>query len=506
MKTKNKILVLVIVILSGMNVKSQQCFDFTLYSSNQLTNLYNSKGFGDTIISQGNIRLIKQDTVNTTDSFTIYDSSTVASTIKELLVDISSLQSQCKELTYIMEMSSNKIIVDNDTITIMPFDTGVFYSPNYTLNYIFVYDTGTSVAGTKITVSGSFNSLIMSWGNSPGISLLHDFCLKSCSSNLALCDDFSVLAKTTYNSSFNDSTLLSIIGGRIPVIKRASYTGLRDIIVVNDTSNLDGFSVDSGIAVYGSGVEFIHSNTNSFVTYTITKSYLSTVNEVFVNGISALSSFGSFPDTNYILPNGITFYFYNGINEISLAFSGNIYNVEFKTLSTPIPYTITNICEDPISLPCNIDPTFRWNRGQNNNAQFHALDINNNYGYHWDYGDGNIDNGHTNQHFYGAPGTYYVCLTITNRSDSSCMDTYCDSVTVVNQPPIFTPDGDGIDDTYLAPCISKIYNRNGVLVRTLSGPSLVWDGKDDSGNLLPRGQYTIICDADNSTTRVTLFR
>ncbi len=68
-------------------------------------------------------------------------------------------------------------------------------------------------------------------------------------------------------------------------------------------------------------------------------------------------------------------------------------------------------------------------------------------------------------------------------------------------PRVITPNGDGINDRVFfffeatdAPKDGRIYDLNGALVGSLkSGPvpdsSLVWDGKDDRGNVVPMGVY-----------------
>lgn len=58
---------------------------------------------------------------------------------------------------------------------------------------------------------------------------------------------------------------------------------------------------------------------------------------------------------------------------------------------------------------------------------------------------------------------------------------------------VITPDGDGISDTYFIKESGnvKIINSSGVLIRQLNAPAL-WDGSDQSGNVVP-GYYIIQC-------------
>jgi PKD repeat protein len=52
--------------------------------------------------------------------------------------------------------------------------------------------------------------------------------------------------------------------------------------------------------------------------------------------------------------------------------------------------------------------------------------------YSWSFGDGSHSTNHDPWHYYTAPGTYYVCLTVTDsNATGTCSDTWCDSVTIV---------------------------------------------------------------------------
>lgn len=52
--------------------------------------------------------------------------------------------------------------------------------------------------------------------------------------------------------------------------------------------------------------------------------------------------------------------------------------------------------------------------------------------YAWDFGDGGTATGPFPNHFYSAPGSFYVCLTAatTTSNGLTCTDTYCDSLTI----------------------------------------------------------------------------
>jgi internalin A len=64
----------------------------------------------------------------------------------------------------------------------------------------------------------------------------------------------------------------------------------------------------------------------------------------------------------------------------------------------------------------------------------------------------------------------------------------------------FTPNGDGLEDSYFIDKsgTAKIYNKTGMLVRTINTPA-AWDGSDDSGKLCPMGYYIILIDGKEKT-------
>ena len=56
--------------------------------------------------------------------------------------------------------------------------------------------------------------------------------------------------------------------------------------------------------------------------------------------------------------------------------------------------------------------------------------------YLWNFGDGGTSTSNEPWHLYAGPGSYYVCLTVTNTiSGATCTATWCDSVHIISPPP-----------------------------------------------------------------------
>jgi gliding motility-associated-like protein len=109
-------------------------------------------------------------------------------------------------------------------------------------------------------------------------------------------------------------------------------------------------------------------------------------------------------------------------------------------------------------------------------------------------------------------GTYSV--TVTDSLGCSTTDTvvirenYCSTIPV---PNAFTPNGDGINDTWNIPqlqyfpmCTVTIYSRWGQLVFSSVGYPKAWDGTDH-GKALPAGTYYYIINLQNNTSLLSGF-
>jgi PKD repeat protein len=116
------------------------------------------------------------------------------------------------------------------------------------------------------------------------------------------------------------------------------------------------------------------------------------------------------------------------------------------------------------------------------------------YNYFWDFGDGSTSSTVGNEtHLYTSPGTYTVCLTITDTT-TSCTDTYCSSVTV---PSVSTCNASFIvvqDSTNLFNYF--VYNTSSSLAPALS---YLWDFGDGTTSTGAYPSHTY-----SSTTPVVL--
>ncbi len=125
--------------------------------------------------------------------------------------------------------------------------------------------------------------------------------------------------------------------------------------------------------------------------------------------------------------------------------------------------------------------------------------------YEWDFGDGNTSTDVSPTHIYTQQGNYVVELVATNNL--GCTDTLRFSFIVVDElaslivPNVFTPNGDGINDTFsfieqgISSITVQILNRWGNEVYSWNKTNSGWDGKSKDGTDLPDGVYLYIIQA-----------
>ncbi|MDO5510040.1 MAG: T9SS type B sorting domain-containing protein [Weeksellaceae bacterium] len=103
----------------------------------------------------------------------------------------------------------------------------------------------------------------------------------------------------------------------------------------------------------------------------------------------------------------------------------------------------------------------------------------------------------SNQFNYLAPGTYQIYV----RSATGCVSEVME-ISIFTTPTLFTPNGDGINDTFRLPELSgapnsevRIFDRYGKMIYNgVTVGNEVWDGIDNRGHKVPTEDYWYIID------------
>lgn len=107
-------------------------------------------------------------------------------------------------------------------------------------------------------------------------------------------------------------------------------------------------------------------------------------------------------------------------------------------------------------------------------------------------------------HTFPESGTYNITYTIT--ASSSCKSTNTSALAVADTiiiPNVFSPNSDGINDTWSIKSNGKdkltvkIYARTGALVYEEHAAIILWDGKTADGKDLVSGVYYYVVDRDD---------
>ena len=111
--------------------------------------------------------------------------------------------------------------------------------------------------------------------------------------------------------------------------------------------------------------------------------------------------------------------------------------------------------------------------------------------FNWDFGDNTVGSGSNTSHQYDIDGTFIVLLSVTDAHGCTSSANIQIEVVTINIPNVITPNGDGINDTFVIQGLEavsgkllKIYNRWGKKVYESNEYLNDWD----AGNL-PAGVY-----------------
>ncbi|MGL5892920.1 MAG: gliding motility-associated C-terminal domain-containing protein, partial [Bacteroidia bacterium] len=130
----------------------------------------------------------------------------------------------------------------------------------------------------------------------------------------------------------------------------------------------------------------------------------------------------------------------------------------------------------------------------------------------WDFGNGNTSAIPSPDFTFTSAGTYNVTLTVTNTQ--GCTDVFSMTIIVTEDPSflqmpnVFTPNGDGINDLFLATAAGietfdmHIYDRWGIEVSHLTRVNQGWDGRTTSGVEVTEGTYYFVLRAAGFDQRV----
>ena len=142
----------------------------------------------------------------------------------------------------------------------------------------------------------------------------------------------------------------------------------------------------------------------------------------------------------------------------------------------------------------------------------------------WDFGDGNIDSISQNPTYtYADTGDYIIELEVTNEfgcSDKDIVAVKIEPEFMLHAPNTFTPNGDGINETFIPEGIGLennfemfIYDRWGDLIFESKGIKSEWDGTANDGRTAQEDVYVwIVFATDHNEARhqyvghVTLVR
>jgi gliding motility-associated-like protein len=229
-----------------------------------------------------------------------------------------------------------------------------------------------------------------------------------------------------------------------------------------------------------------------------------------------------FPDTVTTL----AWDFGNGITSTGREDQEVLYDMEGQySVSILINNNTTITRSDYINIYSAPDPDFQYSDSlELGSYSFLFLSVNQSvdtigYSWLWEFEDGETATTRSVIHTFPADGSWNVELTITSDPGCSAHSMQVIDVTDVLQwPNVFTPNYDNKNDNFVVLSNGvtvysiRIFSRSGIQVYRSESPTIIWDGRNQSGQELPPGIYFFTIKALDDPSRpeqsgfINLFR
>ena len=265
-----------------------------------------------------------------------------------------------------------------------------------------------------------------------------------------------------------------------------------------DLSNLDGGNYNLAITDLNNCTYQTNINVLENTGMTTNSLWTECINN---DGEITITTNGGTPPYNYELYNA---------NDIELTLASNSTGY-FNNLNEGqyIVEILDNVgCIENVSISLNSAPIADFSINEyefylsNTPTEFTDLtyDININEWF-WEFGDGNTSNIQNPTHLYTEPGTYYINLEVYDQWN--CKSSITKEIIILQDyysyaPDIFTPNNDGINDTFSPSLLNVdvnsylliIFDRWGNAIFETNNYNEGWDGKLKDGTLLNPDVYS----------------
>ncbi|MCW3086377.1 MAG: hypothetical protein JWP12_3743 [Bacteroidetes bacterium] len=188
--------------------------------------------------------------------------------------------------------------------------------------------------------------------------------------------------------------------------------------------------------------------------------------------------------------------------------TGGIFDPSGLSGTVNITYTVgTSPCQHSMTLPINVDAidaafTATPTTGQAPLTVDFTNGSTNAVSYNWTFGNGSSSAATDPNTVYPNYGNYTATLVATNAtgcSDTTRIVIHVDGISILTVPNVFTPNGDGHNDTFeaimaegLSSFEAVVYDRWGLKMYDWTNSNTGWNGKAKNGSDAPDGTYYYI--------------